>query len=568
MSTQNKNMKVWFGKTPLACAVMLAGLGTQGFAQAEEGFLSDWEMSGYVRQHMSWNLENPYLMDTRAATASGNPFDLPGAKRRSNYRYDLSMARTTLKVNLFKDFGNSQFNISGRVAREVETNYLKDLQESMDGNAASDLFSGRRKSSVNLMDDVYNTEEIRELWWQTAVTPTTTLKLGKQQVVWGETDFFQSLDVIHGYDMRIRSFLEPENEDVRKPLWMVNVTERFDSVDGSLQMLYIPGRMNSAKDRGNSYDLEGGRWANNPNKGITFESASFGADVPYNYDHKSADMDDASYGLRWKSMAGEWEYSLGWFHGPSQNPVINPNPNNPLGVGNSATGLPFQGAYKGDYRSDPNSTVGELIFPFVDVFGVTANRYLESVDAVFSTEISYIPNSPYNVGVQAGEKGGCAFFPGFCGITEKDLVKTMVRMDKQLALQNYLGTSRPSFFSVQLFNSWITNYDRKEEIVNTAGFSGRAKEFSTIATAILAMNYDNDRINPTLAVGTDLTYGGSFVIPSVEFAYGNHWRFRVEADLFFNDERQKRALTGFNNTNLFGYFDGNDQLAMRLTYQF
>ena len=109
---------------------------------------------------------------------------------------------------------------------------------------------------------------------------SSALELGKQQVVWGETDFFQSLDVIHGYDMRIRSFLEPENEDVRKPLWMVNLMERFDSVDGTLQLLYIPGRMNRASDRGNSYDLEGGRWANNPNKGITFESATFGADVP------------------------------------------------------------------------------------------------------------------------------------------------------------------------------------------------------------------------------------------------------------------------------------------------
>lgn len=570
MSTQNKNknIKVRFTRRPLVCAIMLAGLGLQTGAQAEEGFLSDWETSGYVRQHMSWNLGNPYLMDTRIARNSGNAFDLIGAKRKRNYRYNLSMARTTLKLNLYKDFGNSQFNISGRASREVETSYLKDLQTAMDDNAASSGFVNRRKSTVNLMDDVYNTEEIRELWWQTEMTPTTSLKLGKQQVVWGETDFFQSLDVIHGYDNRIRSFLEPENEDVRKPLWMVNVTERFDSIDGSLQMLYIPGRMNRAKDRGNSFDLDGGRWANNPNKGITFESASLGADVPYNYDHKAANMDDASYGLRWKGMAGEWEYSLGWFHGPSTNPVINSNPNSPFGVQDAASGRKYKGAYKGQYRSNPGSTVGELIFPFVDVFGVTANRYVESVDAVFSAEVSYIPNAPHNVGVHAGERGGCAFFPGFCGIIEKDVVKSMVRMDKQLSLQKYLGTSRPSFFSMQLFNSWITDYKRSEEIVNTAGFGGRAKEFSTIATAILATNYDNDRVNPSLAVGTDLTYGGSFVIPSVDFAYGDHWRLRVEADLFFNDERQKRALEGFNNTNMFGFFDGNDQLSVRLTYQF
>ncbi|MBD9482042.1 LysR family transcriptional regulator [Pseudomonas sp. PDM14] len=524
---------------------------------ADDGFFDNWEASGYIRQYLSWNLDNPYVPDP----------DNNG-ERKGDYRYDLSMARTVGKLNLFKDFGNSQFSISGRVSEEYETNYLEDLQESMDGYAAGDLFSGRNKSSVNLMDDVYNEVELRELWWQTALTENTTLKVGKQQVVWGETDFFQSLDVVHGYDFRWRSFLEPENEELRKPLWMLNLVQRFDSVDGTLQALYIPGKMNAADQRGNSYDVEGGRWANNPNKGLSFASAPFGADVPYNYDHKDADMDDGSYGLRWKGMAGEWEYSLGWFHGPSGNPVINPNPDNPLGVGDSASGQPFLGAYKGEYNSDRSSTVGELIFPYIDTFGITANRYVESVDAVFSAEISYIPDSPYNVGIDAGEAGGCAFFPGFCGITEKDVVKSMLRVDKQLALQNYLGTSRPSFFSLQVFNTWITDYDRSDELVNTAGFSGRTKEYSTIVTAILAANYDNDRINPTLAVGSDLTYGGGFIIPSVEFAYGDNWRLRVEADLFFNDESQKRTLRDFNNTNLFGYFDGNDQLAVRLTYQF
>ena len=557
MSANKNNTKVRAIHSPLASAILLAGMGLSGAVYADDGFFDNWEASGYIREYLSWNLENPYVPDPAN-----------NGERKGDYRYDLSMARTVGKLNLFKDFGRTQFNVSVRASEEYETNYLKDLQESMDGYAATDYFSNRNKSSVNLMDDVYNEVELREFWVQTDLTDSTTLKIGKQQVVWGETDFFQSLDVVHGYDFRWRSFLEPENEELRKPLWMLNLVQRFDSLDGSLQLLYIPGKMNAADQRGNSYDVEGGRWANNPNKGLTFASAPFGADVPYNYDHKDADMDDGSYGLRWKGMAGEWEYSLGWFHGPSGNPVINPNPNNPLGVGNSASGLPFLGAYKGEYNSDPGSTVGELIFPYIDTFGITANRYVESVDAVFSAEVSYIPNSPYNVGVDAGEAGGCAFFPGFCGIVEKDVVKSMLRMDKQLALQNYLGTSRPSFFSMQLFNTWITDYDRDDEVVNTAGFSGRTKEFSTIVTAILATNYDNDRINPTLAVGSDLTYGGSFVIPSVEFAYGDHWRVRVEADLFFDDESQKRTLRDFNNTNLFGYFNGNDQLAVRVTYQF
>jgi len=540
-----------------ACLAALTGLTAAGAAHGADGFFEGWEASGYLRGHISMNLDDVYLADP---TRDGAP--------KGDYQYDLSMVRATGKLNLFKDFGTSQLGISVRASHEYETRYLKDLQEVADQYAATDLFSNRQRSSVSLMDDVYNDVDLREFWWQTEVRPGTTLKLGKQQVVWGETDFFQSMDVIHGYDFRWRSFLEAENEELRKPLWMANLVQRFDSVDGSLQLIYIPGRMNPADQRGNSYDVEGGRWANTPNRGITFASAPFGADVPYNYDHSKADMDDGAYGLRWKSMAGQWEYSLGWFHGPAQVPVINPNPDNPLGVGDSASGRRFLGAWRGEYNSPRDSTVGELIFPVIDVFGITANRYLDSLDAVFSVEASYIPDATYNVGVDAGEAGGCAFFPGFCGIVERDTVKLMLRLDKQVDLSRFLGTSRPSFLSLQLFDTWIPDYKRSDEIVNLAGFSGRTKQHSTLLTAILGMNYHNDRINPTLAVGTDLSYGGGFVIPSVEFVYGDHWRIKAEADLFFNRRHQDRALTGFNDTNLFGYFAGNNQLAVRVTYQF
>lgn len=553
MSAEQKKSNSRFARRSLLSnAVVLALAGNVGVVSAEEGFFEGWEAHGYLRQYLSFNLEDPYLGDP----ATG------GATRKGDYKYDLSMARSVGKLSLFKDMGSSQFFVSGRVSQEYETGYMEDLQEVMDQWAQT---GGADKSGVDLMDDVYNEAEIRELWWQTDIRSTSTLKLGKQQVVWGETDFFQSFDVIHGYDFRWRSFLEPENEELRKPLWMVNFTERFDSVDGSLQLLYIPGRMNQADQRGNNYDVEGGRWANNPNKGVTFESAPFGANVPYNYDHKAADADDAAYGFRWSGLYGDWGYSVGWFRGPAQVPVINPNPG---ANGDGVNGERFLGAYKGDYQSDPLGSVGELIFPQIDVFGVTANRYIESVDAVFSTELSYIPDNPYNVGVAAGEAGGCGFFPGFCGITEKDVVKTMLRFDKQVNLQSLIGTSRPSFFSVQLFDTWITNYNKSDGVVNLAGFSGETKEHSAIITGILGMNYSNDRINPSLAVGSDLTYGGGFVIPSVEYVYGDHWRFRAEADIFFDRENQKNALQGFNDTNLFGYFAGNDQLAFRITYQF
>ena len=557
MSEKNnkKGLKI-VRRSLLSTAIVLASSGVSATASAAEGFFEGWEAHGYVRQYISMNLENPYLEDPSTGRAKGN------------YRYDLSMLRTVGKLDLFKDLGSSQLFISGRASREYETGYLKDLQEVSDDYVR--LTANRPKSTVNLMDDVYNEIELRELWWQTDIRPTSTLKLGKQQVVWGETDFFQSLDVVHGYDFRWRSFLEGENEELRKGLWMANFMERFDSVDGQLQLIYIPGRINRAVDQHTSGDVEGGRWANNPNKGITFESAVVGADVPYQYDHKSGKLDDDDFGLRWSGLWGDWGYSIAWFQGNSRVPVINPNPGS---NGHGANGDRFLGPYKGEFTTQRTNALGgpiagELIFPRIDVFGLTANRYVEAIDSVISAELSYIPNSPYNVGSAAGEAGGCGFFPGFCGIKEKDVVKTMFRFDKQVNLQKYLGTSRPSFFSMQLFDTWITNFNKKDDLVNLAGFGGKTKEHSTIVTGILAMNYWNDRINPSLAVGSDLSYGGGFVIPSVDYVLGDHWRFKVEADIFFDKKNQKKPLRGFNNTNMFGYFAGNDQLAMRITYQF
>jgi hypothetical protein len=552
-----RSLRPLLHRLSVACALALCAMAIPGVASADEGTLGGWEVSGYLRTQLSMNLQNPYLADPAK-----------GGEPRGDYRYDLSMVRGTGRLNLFRDFGKSQVSVVIRGSQEYETDYLKALQRTADEYAASDLFSNRGRSNVRLMNDVYNEIDLRELWWQYEFTSGTTMKLGKQQVVWGETDFFQSMDVIHGYDFRWRSFLEAENEELRKPLWMANFNTRIDKLNGSLQFLYIPGRPNPGDTRGNSYDVEGGRWANTPNRGITFAAAPFGADVPYNYRLDGADRSDDSYGLHWSGTAGEWGYSLGAYRGPSQVPVINPNPNSPLGVQDSASGRSFLGAWNGRYGSDPGSTVGELIFPRISVFGGSVNRYLAGPDVVFSAEASYIPNMTYNVGVLAGEAGGCAFFPGFCGIVERHAVKTMLRFDKQVDLSSLLHTSRPSFLSVQLFNTWVTNYDRADELVNLAGFGGRTKRNSALITGILALNYHNGRINPTLAVGSDLSYGGGFIVPSVEFAYGNHWRIKAEADLFFNRRSQKRALTGFNDTNLFGYFAGNDQLVVRVTYQF
>lgn len=467
---------------------------------------SDFNVHGYAREHLSFNLEDP-------------------VETSEDDKYDLSMARTTLRLDVDGDVGPIRYSVIGRASREANTSYLKRLTAL--GAADGDL-----------PEDQYDEEEFREAFVEFDAGDRTLVILGKQQVAWGESDFFQAMDIIHGFDFSWRSFLEVENEELRKPLIMANAIIQVPEADASLQLLVRPG-WDRDEDIGTTFDLFGGRWANQPNKGFDFLDAGV---VPYNYDHSEGDADDPSYGFRWSAAAGSVDYTFSYWHGFNLEPVVN------------SIGAPF--------KSAPINGFAEFIYPIVDTFGVTLSTYSAATDAVWSTEIAYTLDKPFNVGT------ACFIgIPGFCGIKEKDTLRLMFRMDKQVALSSLIGTSRPSFFSVQLFDTWILGFDKSDDIVDLAGYSAPKEEHNAILTVLLAMNYNNDRINPTLAAGYDLSYGGGFFIPSVEFAWGDHWRLRAEADIFFDDGNNATGGDS-SNTHLFGYFANNDQFAVRLTYQF
>jgi hypothetical protein len=460
-------------------------------------------LHGYLRGHLSMNLQDP------EEVADDN-------------KYDLSMARGTLylEANGFWDWGG--ITVIGRADKEYMTDYLDTLDEA---------------STIDLQDE-YDNFDLREWYADFFFGKRVTLRLGKQQVVWGKSDFFRGMDIIHGFDFSWRSFLEVENETLRKPLILGNLQIQFPKADGALQLLVRPG-WDRDKDIGNTYDLFGGRWANQPNKGFNFFDI-----VPYNWHHPDGDTDDPNYGLRWYGTAGKVEYSLAYYKTLNLDPVVNTIFN------------PFGQA--------PLNEFAEFIYPEVDMFGFTLNFYWPAPDIVVRTEISMWQDQPYNIGTNFLDGA----LPGFGGVIQKDTVRTMLAFDKQVGwARNVLGASRPAFFNFQLFDTWLVDYEDSDDIVALAGYGAPIEEHTTLLTLIFGWNYNNDRINPTIAAGVDATNGGGFVIPSVEFAWGNHWRWRWEVDWFWNDGEKSPGEVE-QDTYLLGYFANNNQLVTRLTYLF
>jgi hypothetical protein len=80
--------------------------------------------------------------------------------------------------------------------------------------------------------------KLREIYTDLAIPPFS-LRLGRQQVVWGETDNFRALDVINPLDLRWHWSRESW-EDIRIPLWMVRAIYDIGKI-GPLEESFVEG---------------------------------------------------------------------------------------------------------------------------------------------------------------------------------------------------------------------------------------------------------------------------------------------------------------------------------------
>ncbi|MGF6916020.1 hypothetical protein OKW28_000193 [Paraburkholderia sp. 40] len=489
-------------QTPATTGSMFAGLA---------GLRNNLTLGGFVRTWASLNLQNHPETPTNSAG-------------------DLQMLRSSLELDAGLKTGPFKWTAIGRFDREVLTSYQKELQElarqHTPGGPGSSLLSQ------------YDQNELREFYVDTDIGDRVHLRLGKQQIVWGETDFFHPTDLIQGYDYRWRSFLEPESDELRKPLIMANATISVPEANGDLQLVIRPG-LDRKRDIGNSYDLYGGRWMPQPFKGVDFLSGI----TFYDYDHPYGKASSVTGGARWTGMAGPLNYAFSYLRTFTPDPVLNPAAN-PIGKA-------------------PSGALGDWFFPTINVFDASVNGEIPGIGTIANFEIAYQPNRYFNTGTNlpVGTQGTGP-------VVRKDVVLTTIRLDQKLSLQSLLGTNAPSLLSFQMFDTWIQHFRSSDNIVAQVGWSAPAKRHDTILTSFITLNYMSSRLNPQLAGGVDVSTGDAFVIPSVAFQYGNHWRFLVEADIFLAKHPRSSPAQPGQSTYALAGFANNDQLMFRATYQF
>ena len=137
------------------------------------------------------------------------------------------------------------------------------------------------------------------------------VRIGKQQVVWGQADGLPFLDRVMPFDLT--KYWLPDFADIRIPLWMVKV-EYSPQINSTLQFLVIP-------------DFEASRSAP-PHDTFAFKSANdfdtfkkvnlrYGGTNDVQIYRPSTKLKNSRLGLRWRSMFAGIDYTLNYLYGYS-----------------------------------------------------------------------------------------------------------------------------------------------------------------------------------------------------------------------------------------------------------
>ena len=152
--------------------------------------------------------------------------------------------------------------------------------------------------------------EIREAYLDTEIG-NSFLRLGKQQIVWGQADGLKVLDILN--PQSFREFVLPEFEDSRIPLWSANA--EIPIGDLTLQLVWIPDT---------TYD-------DIPEAGSAFAFTSplvvppnpVSVPVTFNAVDKPNDIiSDSDVGVKLSAFLGGWDLSLNYAYHYVDQPVV------------------------------------------------------------------------------------------------------------------------------------------------------------------------------------------------------------------------------------------------------
>ncbi|MFN7944818.1 MAG: DUF1302 family protein [Blastocatellia bacterium] len=328
------------------------------------------------------------------------------------------------------------------------------------------------------------------------------LKLGLQQIVWGQADGLRVLDVINPLDYR--EFILEDFIDSRRPLWAVRADLPVGK--GSVQLVFIPyfapGRLPAGNDQFSLGPGFGLGLLNAARNEQTMQPQFIIRTLPTQ--RPAYQLKASQAGARYSRSIGKWDLTANYFYGWEDTPTLSLNqvqPASPLPI------LLFAPRY--DRR---------------EVIGATATNNFGPV--VLRLEAGWNRNKP--VAVKSGSATGFERHGQFSSVVGVDYSP---REWLWLSGQYFL-----SFTSAPERNLLFPRYNH-------------------LASFYVRTNFFRDTFRPELFVLTGLNQREYMLRPRLVKTIGDHWSVGAGADFL-----------GGRANNIFGYFDSRDRAVIELKW--
>jgi len=342
------------------------------------------------------------------------------------------------------------------------------------------------------------------------------LRLGKQQVSWGQSDGLRLLDIVNPLDISWHgaNLTEPYLEafdNLRESLWMARATVRIPYSseiwkDLQLEGIWLPGRFVGTimPEYGSPYNL-----------------------VPDIFNQMEEKPHGQEFGFRFMGVLKRLEFSLNYFNHYEDDGLFT--------------------------NIRPSSTPGYFLdvdvkHPRVDSYGFSLS-YDDNMNtkAVYRMEFLY-EDRPYEY---------------MNGIDRLGTIKALLGIDRPTFI-NFLNPNRTFGLGFQIFDFWVTEGadDIKKNGGHTLGGSS-VTEHETGISFSADTGYFQDRVKPNMLYIYNISLRTSYLQVGSEFRFTDNLIGYVGVSTFWGGNKHNVA-NGLNPGSL-GYYD---EVQTRISYQF
>ncbi|MCP4714264.1 MAG: DUF1302 domain-containing protein [Deltaproteobacteria bacterium] len=372
-------------------------------------------------------------------------------------------------------------------------------------------------------------------------------KLGKQIVVWGETNIKQTADIINPIDLRHGSPGTENWEEIKIGLYMLRGLYQTD-LPGQLnfEFLFIPGDFEPARIPNEGTYQGAKRYESSANPERAFGISEWGMEKA-RHDAPGWNISNWEAGFKLRGFTWNIDWSVFYFNTLDDSPKSNGN--------NGAYGL----VYVKELIRSGRTGVFDPKMPDYKVYNY--KRY-EVIGATFQTRFEKFPISEwrlesfYYVG-QPLNKGTDAKKSSAYKITRRDTfgfgIDARDRYTLPYVTHNWFDDRKMSF-GLTFFYEKVFNHDG--DLILRSGRGHRPGDSHSFEVVWSIQQFFNHSKWMIMFTGSYNPIGKAFLLPVLSYAPGRHWRFEGGVPIYTSSASRNRVT------------NSKDSVLLRVRYEF